>query len=62
MYNGTVTSVRAIGEDIGCISEYSRFIPWFVLSPYLFVLVMDEQMRHVEDEILWCMLFTDNII
>lgn len=33
------------------------------LSPYLFVLVMDEITRNVQNEVPWCMLFAnDNVL
>lgn len=62
MYKGTVTSVRAIGGDIGAFPSIVGLSHGLVLSPYLFVLVMDERTRQVEDEILWWMLLTDNTI
>lgn len=33
-----------------------------VLSPYLFVFVMDKLTRNIQDDALWCMLFTDNVV
>lgn len=33
-----------------------------VLSPYLYVLVMDELTRHMQQEIPWCMLFIGNSV
>ena len=33
-----------------------------VLSPYLFVVIMDELTRHIQDVVPMCMLFTDDII
>lgn len=32
------------------------------LSPYLFTLVMDEITRDLHEDILWCMLFADDVV
>ena len=32
------------------------------MSPFLFVIVMDELTRAIQDEIPWCILFADNIV
>ena len=34
----------------------------FILSPFLFALVIDELTRSIPDEVLWCVLFADNIV
>jgi hypothetical protein len=32
------------------------------MSPYLFALVMDEVTRDIQDGILWCMFFADDVV
>ena len=32
------------------------------MSPYLFALVMDEVTKDIQDEIPWCILFTDDVV
>jgi hypothetical protein len=32
------------------------------VNPYLFALVMDEVTRDIQSGILWCMLFTDDVV
>ena len=62
MYNGAMITMRtAVGETndfpitIGLHQE-------FALSSYLFVLVIVELTRHMQDKIPWCTLFADDII
>ena len=32
------------------------------MSPFLFAIVMDELTRAIQDEIPWCLLFTDDVL
>ena len=62
MYDGVVANVRTCG---GITSDFSITIGLHqgsTLSPFLFVIVMDELTRAFQDEIPWCMLFVDDII
>ena len=62
MYHGEVSNVRTCG---GITSDFSITIELnqgSALSPFLFVVVMDEFTRAIQDEISWCMLFADDIV
>ena len=62
MYEGATTHVK-VGEDNS--EEFPITIgvhQGSVLSPYLFVLVMDELTKDIQDEVPWCMLFADDIV
>jgi len=62
MYDGVMANVRTSG---GITSDFSITIglhQWSTLSPFLFVIVMDELTRVIQNEIPWCMLFVDDII
>jgi len=55
MYDGVVVYVRTCG---GITSNFSITIELHegsALSPFLFVIVMDELTRAIQDEIPWCM-------
>ncbi|KAL5562396.1 hypothetical protein UlMin_032143 [Ulmus minor] len=57
MYEGVATSVRSVG---GMSSEFPISVilhQWLALSPYLFALIMDKLIRHLQDDIPWCILF-----
>ena len=62
MYDGIDANVRTYG---GITSDFFITIglhQGFALSPFLFVIVMDELTRAIQNEILWCMLFVDDIV
>jgi len=61
MYD-VVANVRTCG---GLTSDFSITIGLHqgsALSPFLFVIVMNELIRAIQDEISWCMLFADDIV
>ncbi|KAL4188663.1 hypothetical protein AMTRI_Chr08g203230 [Amborella trichopoda] len=61
MYDGTLTIQITSGET----SEFSMTIGLHqgsALSPYLFVLVMHNLTRHLQDEVPRCTLFGDDIV
>ena len=62
MYDGVVANLRTCG---GITSDFSITIGLHqrsALSPFLFVIVMDELTRAIQDKILSCMLFADDIV
>ena len=61
MYDGAITIVKTI---IGETSEFLITVHLHqrsTLSSYLFILVMDELIKHIYD-IPWCMLFANDIV
>jgi hypothetical protein len=62
MYDNIVTSVRTSDRDTNDFPINIGLHQWSALSPYLFALVMDEVTREIQDGILWCMLFTDDVV
>ena len=62
MYDGVVANVRTCR---GITSDFSIIIGLHqgsALISFLFVIVIDELTRAIQDEIPWCMLFADDII
>ena len=56
-----MVNVRTCG---GITSDFSITIGLHqgsALSPFLFVIVMDELTRAIQDKIPWCMLFIDDL-
>ena len=62
MYDGAITAVRTHEGQTGSFPITVGLHQGSSLSPYLFALVMDELTRHIQDDIPWCMLFTDDIV
>jgi hypothetical protein len=62
MYDNVVTSVRTSDEDTNDFPINIALHQGSALSPYLFVLVMDEVTRDIQVGIPWCMLFANNVV
>jgi hypothetical protein len=62
MYDNVVTSVRTSDGDTNDFSINIGLHQGSTLSPYLFVLVMDEVTRDIQDGIPWCILFADDVV
>uniref|UniRef100_A0A8R7VFQ2 Reverse transcriptase domain-containing protein n=1 Tax=Triticum urartu TaxID=4572 RepID=A0A8R7VFQ2_TRIUA len=62
MYDNVVTSVRTSDVDTDDLPIKIGLHQGSALSPYLFALVMDEVTRDIEEDIPWCMLFTNDMV
>nr|XP_009776481.1 PREDICTED: uncharacterized protein LOC104226238 [Nicotiana sylvestris] len=62
MYDGAKTRVRTVGGDSDHFPIVIVLHQGSALSPFLFVLVMDALTWHIEGEVPWCILFTDDIV
>jgi hypothetical protein len=62
MYTNVVTSVRTSDGDTDDFPINIGLHQGSALSPYLFALVIDEVTRDIQGDILWCMLFTDDVV
>ena len=62
MYDGAIASVRTTGRETNEFVITVGLHQGSTLSPYLFVLVMDELTRHIQEEVPWCMLFADDVV
>ncbi|XP_070023457.1 uncharacterized protein [Nicotiana sylvestris] len=62
MHDGVKTRVRTVGGDSDHFSVMMGLYQGSALSPFLFALVMDVLMRHIQGELSWCMLFADDIV
>jgi len=62
MDDGVRTRVRTLVGDTDDFPIDIRLHQGSAPSPFLFTIVMDELTRGIQDEILSCMLFTDDIV
>ena len=62
MYSEAMTTVRTVVGETNDFSITVGLHQGSALSPYLFVLVMDELTRHMQDEVPQGMLFADDIV
>jgi len=62
MYDGAIASVRTTRGETNEFVITVGLHQGSTLSPYLFVLVMDELTRHIQEEVSWCLLFADDIV
>jgi hypothetical protein len=62
MYDKVVTSVRTTNGDTNVFPINIELHQGLALSPYLFVLVIDEVTRDIQGDTPWCMLFADDVV
>jgi len=62
MCDGAVANVRTCGSLTSDFLITIGLHQGSALSLFLFVIVMDELTRAIQDEIPWCMLFVDDIV
>nr|XP_016463846.1 PREDICTED: uncharacterized protein LOC107786862 [Nicotiana tabacum] len=62
MYDGAKTWVRTVGGDSDDFSVVMGLHQGSALNPFLFALVMDALTYHIQEDVPWCMLFTDDIV
>ena len=61
MYDEVVANVRTCGGITNDLSITIGLHQESALSLFLFVIVMNELTKPIQDEIPWCMLFADDI-
>jgi len=62
IYDGVLANDKTCEGITNDFSFTIRLHQESALSPFLFVMVMDELNRAIQDEIPWCMRFADDII
>jgi len=62
MYKSVRISARTLGGDTNDSSIDIRLHQGAALSSFLFTIIMNELTEGTQDELLWCILFANNII
>lgn len=62
MHVRVTTSVRIQSEVTTNFPKIIGLYEGLTLSPYLFTLVLDVLIEHIQDPVPWYMLFVDNIV
>jgi hypothetical protein len=62
MYTNIVTCVRACDDESDAFLNKIGLHQESTLSRYIFTLVMNEITKDIQKDILWCMLFTDDVV
>ena len=62
MYDSVRTRVRTLVRDMDDFPINMGLYQGSALSLFLFIIVMDELTRGIQDETPWCMLFANDIV
>ncbi|XP_019230933.1 PREDICTED: uncharacterized protein LOC109211809 [Nicotiana attenuata] len=62
VYDGAKTRVRTVGGDSEHFPVVMRLHQGSALSPFLFALAINALTCHIQGEVLWCMLFANDIV
>ncbi|GJR38483.1 retrovirus-related pol polyprotein LINE-1 [Tanacetum coccineum] len=62
MYTGAKTQVRTSIGNTEFFSVEVGLHQGSTISPYIFALILDELSRGIQEDILWCMIFADDIV
>jgi hypothetical protein len=62
MYTNVVTCVRACDDESDVFSIKIELHQRSVVSPYIFILVMDEITNDIQRDISWRIFFTDDVV
>jgi Reverse transcriptase (RNA-dependent DNA polymerase) len=62
MYTNVVTCVRSCDDESDTFHIKIGLYQASTLSPYFFILVMNEIIKDIQGDIPWCMLFADDVV